>query len=76
MNIPGKRVKIERWVHGRRCAVCVEIEAVIPDAEPSEPCLEMDAIRRLHQLQQWADAGKTEELEKHGTVYVPLQRSA
>lgn len=76
MKIPGKRIKIERWVHGKLCAIRVEVEAVIPDAEPSEPCLEMEAIRWLHQLHQWADAGEIEELEKHGTVYVPLRRSA
>ena len=74
MKIPGKRIKVIRWIEGNLCALRAEVDAVIPDAEPSEPCFELESIRLLDHLQELADAGKIEELEKHGTVY--LRKSA
>ncbi|MEX2212750.1 MAG: hypothetical protein WD768_01395 [Phycisphaeraceae bacterium] len=68
--IPGQRVRVPKWVHGRLCVVRVEAEAVIPDADPSEPCLEPATLRWLDQLQQWADAGDVESLAKVGEVFV------
>lgn len=70
MRVPGKRIKLPRWVYSGSIAVRVDVEAVIPDFDPSEPCLETETMRWLDQLQQWANAGKIDELEKHGTVYV------
>jgi hypothetical protein len=37
MALKGKRTKIERWIHARPCVVRVEVDAIIPDADPSEP---------------------------------------
>lgn len=74
MIVRGKRVRVPQWIHGTLCAIRVEVEAVIPDADPSEPCFEPDAIRYLDRLQQLADAGDVDELEKHGEVFV--RRSA
>jgi hypothetical protein len=70
MKMPGKRVKIFRWIHGPQCVVRVEVEAVIPKSDPSEPCLEPDTVRFLDQLQRLANEGKVDELAKHGEVYV------
>ena len=74
MQIPGKRIRIPRWIHGARCVVRVEVDAIIPDEDPSEPCLEPATIRFLDGLQKLADEGAVEELAGHGDVYV--RRSA
>ena len=74
LNIPGKRVRVPKWVHGRLCVVRVETEAIIPDADPSEPCLEPATLRWLDDLQRLADAGDVEALSKVGEVFV--RRSA
>jgi len=70
MQIPGKQVRIPRWIHGRVCVVRVMVDAVIPDADPSEPCLEPATLKWLDELQALADAGDIEALEKIGDVYV------
>ncbi len=70
MQIDGKRVKLSKWIHADNCAVRVEVDAVIPDADPSEPCLEPPALRWLDELQRLANEGNVEELAKHGAVYV------
>ncbi len=69
-QIPGKRVRVRKWIHGRLCVVRVEAEAVIPDAAPSEPCLEPATLRWLDQLQELADKGDVEALAKIGEVFV------
>ena len=73
-QIPGKRVRIPKWIHGRLCVVRVDAEAIIPDADPSEPCLEPATLRWLDELQRLADAGDVDALEKVGEVFV--RRSA
>jgi len=50
--------------------VRVEVEAIIPDADPSEPCLEPQIIRYLDDLQAKADRGLIDELARVGDVYV------
>lgn len=72
--IKGKRVKAPQWIHSTRCAVHVMVDAVIPDADPSEPCFEPPAVKWMDELQQLANEGKVDELAKHGEVYV--RRSA
>ncbi|HWB54766.1 MAG TPA: hypothetical protein VG722_11260 [Tepidisphaeraceae bacterium] len=74
MVFPGKKVRVLKWIHGNLCVVRLEVDAVIPDADPSEPCLEPETVRWLDQLQQWANEGKVDELAKVGEVYV--RRSA
>ncbi len=70
----GKHTKIEKWIHAASCVVRVEVDAVVPDADPSEPCLEPQTIRFLDDLQAKADRGLVNELAKIGDVYV--RRSA
>ena len=73
-QIPGKRVQVPKWIHGRLCVVRVQADAVIPDADPSELCLEPATLRWLDSLQQLADIGDVAALEKVGEVFV--RRSA
>ena len=70
MALQGKRTKIERWIHASPCVVRVEVEAIIPDADPSEPCLEPQTIRFLDELQNKANRGLIAELAKVGDVYI------
>ena len=74
MPIKGKPVKITRWIHGRTCVVRVEVDAITPDGDLSEPCLEPQTVRWLDELQQKTDAGNIDELDKLGEVFV--RRSA
>lgn len=45
MRIPGRRVKRTKWIHTERFVVAVEVEAVIPPDDPSEPCYEAETIK-------------------------------
>jgi len=66
--IKGARLKVPQWIHGRLCVVRVEVDAVIPDEDPSEPCFEPAAVKWMDELQELADAGKVDELAKYGDV--------
>ena len=70
MRVPGKRIKVPKVILGDLCVLRLEVEAVTPDADPSEPCLESETVRYLGTLQELALAGEVAELEKHGSVYV------
>ncbi|MFA7235790.1 MAG: hypothetical protein WC058_02910 [Phycisphaeraceae bacterium] len=72
--MPGKKMKVARWIHAGTCVVKVQVDAVVPDEDPSKPCLEPATLRWLDELQELADAGRINELAQHGTVYV--RRSA
>jgi len=74
MALQGRRTRIERWIHAPACVVRVEVDAIIPDADPSEPCLEPQTIRFLDDLQMKAERGLVNELSQVGDVYV--RRSA
>lgn len=52
------------------CVVRVEAEAMIPDADLSEPCLEPSTLRWLDELKILADAGDVDALAKVGQLYV------
>src|SRR5207248_2847517 len=55
--LAGKRVKIPQWIHGQQCVVRVDVDAIIPDEDPSEPCFEPAAVKWMDRLQQLADDG-------------------
>ena len=69
MQIPGKRVKRTRLVRTDRFVVAVEVEAVIPDADPGEACYEPATIELLRDVEAHANAGDVEWLKRHGKVY-------
>ena len=70
MPLSGRRIKLDRWIHAESCVVRVRVDAVILDADPSEPCLEPQTIRFLDDVQHKADHGLVTELAKLGDVYV------
>lgn len=71
MRIQGKRVKLKRWIHTEHYVVRVELDAVIPVDDPSEPCFEPQAVEFLRQVRERAEAGDVQWLKQVGEVYVP-----
>jgi hypothetical protein len=53
--------------------VAVEVEAVIPDADPSEPVFEPQTVELLRQVELHAKSGDVEWLKQHGKVYAAVE---
>lgn len=70
MGMTGEKTKVTEWIRGDNLVVRVEVDAIIPDFDPSEPCLEPAAIKFLDRVQELANRGEIGELEKLGEVYV------
>lgn len=70
MRIPGERVKRTRLIQTARFVVAVEVEAVIPSDDPSEPCYEAETVQLLRQVREHAERGDTNWLRQYGKVYV------
>ena len=69
MRIPGKRIKRIKLIQSEKYVVAVEIEMVIPDEDPSEPCLESEVVEFLKQVKLNAEKGDVAWLTQHGKVY-------
>lgn len=68
-RLPGRRETRHRWLHSRGLAGLIEYQVVIPDEDPSEPCLESDTIRRLVEIARPADAGDVAYLRTIGLIF-------
>ena len=73
MNLPGKRIKRTRLVRTDRFIVAVEVEAIIPDANPSEACYEPQVVELLREVEAHAKSGDVAWLRQHGKVYAALE---
>ena len=51
MNLPGKRILRTRLVRTERFVVAVQVEAVVPDADPTEACFEPQVVELLRQVE-------------------------
>lgn len=49
--------------------VAVEVGAVIPDEDPSEPCFEAEIVQLLREVESRANQGDLDWLRQHGRVY-------
>lgn len=72
MKFEGQRIKQTRWVHADSCAVRLQVEAVIPVGDPSEPCFEPNTVEFLRKVHERAQAGDIDWLKGVGDVYVRL----
>jgi hypothetical protein len=72
MQLPGKRVRRTRLVRTDQFVVAVDVEAVIPDADPSEACFEPPVVELLRQVESHARSGDVEWLRRHGKVYAAV----
>ena len=52
--------------------VAVDVEAVIPDADPSEPCYESETVELLREVEAHARKGDLDWLRQHGKVYAAI----
>ncbi len=73
MKIPGKRVPRTRLVRTQDFVVAVEVEAVIPEDDTSEPCYEAETVQFLRQVAEHAENGDIKWLQQHGKVYRALK---
>ena len=69
MHIAGKRVNRTRLVQTDRLIVAVEVEMVIPESDPSDPCLESETVELLRQVHDHAVEGDIAWLKTKGKVY-------
>ena len=69
MRVEGKRIRRTRLVRTDRYVVAVEVEAVIPDADPSEPVYESETVELLREIEAHARAGDLKWLRARGKVY-------
>lgn len=65
-------MKRTRLVHTDRYVIAVDVEMVVPDEDPSEPCYEAETIARLRQIEERANAGEVDWLKTQGRVYESL----
>lgn len=72
MRIEGKRIHRTRLVRTEQFVVAVDVEAVIPDAEPSEPCYESETVELLREVESRARKGDLDWLRQHGKVYAAI----
>lgn len=72
MRIPGKRVRRTRLVRTDKYVVAVDVEAVIPDADPAEACFEPATVELLREVELRAEQGDVDWLKRHGKVYTAL----
>lgn len=71
--IKGNRIKLTQWIEGRSRSgpfvVRVEVDAVIPESDPSEPAFEPPALKVLDEASRLAAAGDLEALAQIGAIY-------
>lgn len=73
MKIPSKRVPRIRLVRTPTFVVAVEVEAVIPEDDPSEPGYEAETVQLLRDVVEHAERGDVEWLRRHGEVYQAVE---
>jgi hypothetical protein len=71
-----RKKRLIEWSTGGPYAVAVEVEAIYPQEEPSEPCFTPETIRYLEKLTEQAERGDLSALKKAGRVYIRLGSAA
>ena len=73
MPITGERVKRIRLIQTDKYVIAVEVEMVIPEDDPSEPCYEAETVQLLRNIKEHAERGDVEWLSKRGKVYTAME---
>jgi hypothetical protein len=76
MRIAGQRIKRTRLIQTDRYVVAVDIELVVPEDDPSEPCYESETVQLLKEIEQRAKQGDVKWLAQHGKVYEALSATS
>ena len=69
MRISGRRIQRTRLIHTNRYVVAVNVERVIPDDDPTEPCYEAETVQFPREVEQHAQQGEVNWLAQHGKIY-------
>ena len=72
MRIPGDRIKRTRFVQTEKYVVAVEVEMVIPEDDPSEPCYESETVELLREIKERPERDDVKWLAKKGKVYAAV----
>lgn len=72
MKIAGQRFTRTRLIQTDRYVIAVDVEMVIPDEDPSEPCYEAETIKYLQEVKERAERNELTWLKEHGRVYEAL----
>jgi hypothetical protein len=72
MRIPGQRVKRTRLIQTEKYVVAVEVEMVVPEDDPSEPCYESETVQFLREVKEHAERGDIPWLTQHGKLYASV----
>ena len=73
MRIPGQRITRTRLVQTEKYVVAVEVEMVIPNDDPSEPCYEPETVELLREIKEHAERDDLDWLRGRGKVYAVLE---
>lgn len=69
MKVPGKRIHRTRLIQTDRYVVAIDIEIVLPDEDPSEPCYEAETVNLIREVRQRAEHGDLDWLKARAKVY-------
>lgn len=72
MRIAGQRLKRTRLIQTEKYVVAVEVEMVIPEDDPSEPCYESETVQLLREIKEHAERGDVAWLAQKGKVYAAI----
>lgn len=73
MSLISHKVRKTRFVQTEQYVVAVEVELVVPEEDPGEPCYEPETVAFLREVQQRAEQGDLPWLLQHGKVYAALK---
>jgi hypothetical protein len=73
MNIRGQRINRTRLIQTDKYVVAVEVDMVIPEDDPSEPCYEATTVQFLREAKVRAERGDVAWLTQHGKLYAAVK---
>lgn len=73
MPVSGKRIQRTRLIQTDKYVVAVEVEMVILEDDPSEPCYEAETVKLLRDVKDHAERGDVEWLSQRGKVYAAME---
>lgn len=62
-----------RLIQTDQFVVAIDVELVIPQDDPSEPCYESETINLIREVRERAERSDLEWLQQHGKVYRRLE---
>jgi len=60
-------------IQSDKYVVAVEVEMVIPEDDPSEPCYESETVQLLKEIKDHADNEDLGSLKTRGKVYAAIE---